>query len=265
MALPPSTARAIFASREWECEELQVRVFPDRNALGRAAGIEVAFRLRSILAEQHAANIVFAAAPSQNEFLETLATEAGIDWARVNAFQLDEYVGLPAPAPQRFAAYLHRQLLARVHPGRAFYLDGTAHDPAAECARYAILLATHPVDILCAGIGENGHLAFNDPQVADFSDPQVVKVVDLEEACRRQQVHDGCFAQLDDVPRQAITLTIPALLRARWLYCVVPGPSKAYAVQQTLSGPIREAVPASVLRLHPRSVLYLDQESARLL
>jgi glucosamine-6-phosphate deaminase len=244
---------------------LEVRVYPDRKAMGLAAGLAAAARLRAILLDKPEANIVFAAAPSQDEFLATLASASGIDWARVNAFHMDEYLGLPPLAPQGFASFLNKRLFERVRPGQVFYIDGATQDATAECARYTALLRMHPVDLVCAGIGENGHLAFNDPPFADFSDSELVRVVNLNEASRWQQVHDGCFAALDEVPLQAITLTIPALLQAQWLYCMVPGSRKALAVKQTLSGAIRQAVPASALRDHPRAVLYLDKDAADLL
>ena len=252
-------------AKVWQCGQLEVRVYPDRRALGQAAGLAAAATLRAILTDRPEASIVFAAAPSQDEFLATLASASGIDWPRVNAFHMDEYLGLPPLAPRGFGTYLRKRLFESVRPGQIFYIDGATQDAAAECARYTALLNKHPVDLVCAGIGENGHLAFNDPPFADFSDSELVKVVNLNGASRWQQVNDGCFAELDEVPLQAITLTIPALLQAQWLYCMVPGSRKAEAVKQTLSGAVRQAVPASVLRVHPRAMLYLDKDAANLL
>lgn len=256
------TAQVASAGSIWQVDQLTVKVYASRQALGRAAAHDMADRLRQLLQTQHTVTIVFAAAPSQNEFLDALSQTKGVDWARVIALHMDEYLGLPEDAPQRFSSYLRQHLFDRVQPGHVYYLNGNADDALAECQRYASLLREHPVDIVCAGIGENGHLAFNDPGVADFLDPEWVKVVPLDAACRQQQVNDGCFASLDQVPTHALTLTIPALMAARWIYCVVPGPTKAAAVALALSGRVRPELPASILRIHPRATLYLDQESA---
>ncbi|MGQ9780217.1 MAG: glucosamine-6-phosphate deaminase [Bacillota bacterium] len=241
---------------------LSVEIHPDRRSLGRAAGEAVVAKIRELLGRQARVRMVFAAAPSQNEFLETLSAAEGIDWKRVTAFHMDEYLGLSADAPQSFRRYLKEHLFDRVHPGEVHLIAGEAPSPEEECARYARLLAEAPIDIVCLGIGENGHLAFNDPPVADFADPEMVKVVRLDEACRRQQVHDGCFARLEAVPTHAITLTIPVLFSGGWLYCVVPGPTKREAVKKALTGPISTTCPASILRIHPRARLYLDRDAA---
>jgi glucosamine-6-phosphate deaminase len=173
---------------------------------------------------------------------------------------MDEYLGLAADAPQRFGAWLTRHLFSRIAFG-AVHVIGQEPDPDLEAARYAALLAQAPIDIVCLGIGVNGHLAFNDPPVADLHDTKPVKVVELDEVCRQQQVDDGCFPALADVPTHAITLTIPRLLDAGQLFCVVPGASKRAAVEQSLYGPIGTACPASALRTHPRCALYLDRDS----
>jgi glucosamine-6-phosphate deaminase len=176
---------------------------------------------------------------------------------------MDEYVGLPDDAPQRFGNFLKEHLFERVQPGRVEYIDGNAPDLQAECDRYAALLSERPLDIVCAGIGENGHMAFNDPHVADFDDPKTVKIVELDRTCRMQQVHDGAFATLGDVPTHALTLTMPTLMSARWIYCIVPGPSKREAVCRTVNGPISTACPATAMRRHDHAVLYLDTEAAK--
>jgi glucosamine-6-phosphate deaminase len=224
----------------------------------------VAEALRRNLATQPRARVVFAAAPSQDAMLAELRAAVGIDWARVTAFHMDEYVGLDACAPQLFATYLRTHLFDVVGPGEVHLLD-PANGLAQEADRYTRLLSHAPIDIVCLGIGENGHLAFNDPPVADFEDPQVVKLVELDEDCRRQQVNDGCFPRLDDVPRRALTLTIPALLSARIAFVVVPGKTKASAVNNALTGPIDERCPASALRRHPDATLFIDPDSASLL
>jgi glucosamine-6-phosphate deaminase len=205
--------------------------------------------------------MIFGAAPSQNEMLAALVAEPGIDWGRVTAFHMDEYLGLPPAAPQRFGLWLKRALFDRV-PFGAVHPIAPEPDPEAGIAAYAGLLAAAPIDAVCLGIGVNGHLAFNDPPVADFADPLDVKIVELDAVCRRQQVDDGAFAREADVPRRAITLTIPRLLRADRLFCVVPGPAKRAAVRRALRDPIGEACPATALRGHPDCTLYLDKDSA---
>jgi glucosamine-6-phosphate deaminase len=244
-------------------DKLRVKIFKYRRALGQAAGEAVAEKMREILQIQKELFVVFAAAPSQNEFLEELRKSRGVDWKRVTAFHLDEYVGLPDTAPQNFGKFLWERLFDQVHPGKVHYLNGMAEDPEAECDRYAALLKDHPLDIACIGIGENGHLAFNDPPVADFNDPRLVKVVELDLASRQQQVHDGCFKEIESVPQKAITLTLPAILSATFIFCMVPGPTKEGAVKKTLEGPITTDCPASILKKHEKATLFLDQDSAK--
>ncbi len=250
------------AVRTFEADRMKVKVYVTREAMGMAAAEAVARRVDEILAQHERVRIVFAAAVSQNEFLAHLRQIEGIDWDRVEAFHMDEYVGLPDDAPQRFGNFLREHLFDCVQPGRAEYIDGTAPDLETECERYAALLAERPVDIVCAGIGENGHMAFNDPHVADFEDPETVKVVELDRTCRMQQVHDGAFATLDQVPTHALTLTMPALMSAHRIYCMVPGPTKREAVRSTIEGPISTACPATIMRRHDHAVLYLDAEAA---
>ena len=229
--------------------------------MGRSAASDIAAALRERLARQDRVRMVLAAAPSQAEMLDALVSERDIDWRRVIAFHMDEYLGLPAHAPERFGVWLTRHFFSRVPLG-AVHLIGQESNPDREAARYTALLAEDPIDIVCLGIGVNGHLAFNDPPVADLRDPKQVKIVELDAICRQQQVDDKCFAILDDVPTHAITLTIPRLLDAHQLFCVVPGAAKRAAVEQSLYGPIGAACPASALRTHPRCTLYLDRVSA---
>jgi len=245
----------------WTIDQLRCEAYPTRQAMGVAAGRAVANALREALARQHFCRIVLASAPSQDEFLAELASAPGIDWRRVTAFHLDEYVGLGTSHPQAFARYLAAHLFDRVQPGIVHYLNGAAADAAAECSRYATLLNEASLDILCDGIGENGHLAFNDPGTADFADPLTVKIVALESASREQQVHDRCFPTLSAVPTHAFTLTIPAVMRARQIFCIVPGPTKTDAVWHVLTEPITPAWPSSILRHHPSATLYGDLNS----
>lgn len=242
--------------------ELSVAVYPDRLAMGREAAMAAAVAIASIVGRKGSANVVFAAAPSQEEFLSALASRPDLPWDRVVAMHMDEYVGLPEDAPQRFAAFLDARLFTRLPFKAVHRLDSAAADPEAECSRYADILASNPVDLVCLGVGENGHIAFNDPPVADFSDPKRVKVVELDRRCREQQVHDGCFPSFDAVPARAMTLTVPALLSAGRMVCVVPGPRKAEAVRDMLLGPIATSCPASILRRHPGASLFLDPGSA---
>ena len=242
-------------------DQLVIEVYAGRDEMGAAAACDVARRMQETQAQQEGVRIVFAAAPSQNEFLATLCAIEGLHWSGVEAFQMDEYLGLEAKAPQLFSNFLRAHLFDRVMPGRVEYLDGTA-DAQAECERYSALLNERPIDIVCAGIGENGHMAFNDPPVADFEDAKTLKMVTLDQVCRRQQVHDGAFPTIDDVPKVALSMTMPALMSARWLYCVVPGRNKAEAVRKTLADPISTACPATLMRRHPNAVLYLDLEAA---
>ncbi len=252
-------------SKELKKDLLTVKIYQNRAEMGAAAADDIADKIREILGRKEEINMIFAAAPSQNEMLDSLTSEQGIDWNRVNAFHMDEYLGLPAEAPQGFGNFLKERLFHKLNFRSVNYLDGQSSDPEAECRRYASLLARHPADIVCLGVGENGHVAFNDPPVADFQDPRLVKPVRLDPVCRNQQVHDGCFQKLEDVPTQALTLTVPALFRGRYLFCVVPASTKAKAVRRMLEGPIEEACPASVLRRHAHAVLYLDPESSSLL
>ncbi len=182
--------------KDFFADKLHVMVFDTREDMGRMAGEQAAARIRELLAEKEEINIIFAAAPSQNETLETLVSAEGIDWTRVNAFHMDEYVGLDAAHPAGFRNYLKRTVFDRLPLGSVNLINGNAEDPEEEARRYGQLLAAHPADICLLGVGENGHLAFNDPPVADFNDPVFAKVVKLEEKCRLQQVHDGCFEEI---------------------------------------------------------------------
>ena len=206
--------------------------------------------------------MILAAAPSQSEMLAALACEPGIDWHRVTAFHMDEYIDLPEHAPQRFGTWIKQAFFDHV-PLAKIHLIKPGTDPEAACLSYALRLAEAPIDLVLLGIGTNGHLAFNDPP-ADLNDPLAVKLVELDHMCREQQVLDGCFATLDDVPRRAITLTIPTLLSGRELFCCVPGRHKSAAVKAMLESPISGACPATALRTHPRCTVYLDPESSSL-
>jgi len=246
-----------------QVDHLKVRLFKNKAEMGKAAAFEVADRMKEMLRGKNMINMVFAAAPSQDSFLRFLIDVDGLDWNRVRAFHLDEYLGLPKKADQKFENYLKDHIFEKVNMGEIYYIDDpNLNSPEQKCNRYEDLLEKYPVDIACLGIGENGHIAFNDPPVADFDDLQSVKVVELDSRCRQQQVNDGCFDTIQDVPKKAITMTIPEIMKARYIPCVVPGPTKREAVRCTLEGPINTQCPASVLRRHSDATLFIDREAA---
>jgi glucosamine-6-phosphate deaminase len=245
--------------------DLQVLKYEDRAAMGGAAAEMVCEMIAELLNRQQFVNMIFAAAPSQNEFLAALIQNKTVDWQRINSFHMDEYIGLPENDPRTFASFLKEKIFDKLPFHSVNYLNGNAPDQQAECKRYADLLTQHPTDIVCMGIGENGHIAFNDPPVADFNDPLLVKVVSLDAECRQQQVNDKCFDGLNDVPAHAITLTVPALMAGKYVYCMVPGEKKAQAVYNTLHANVTEMCPATILRRHANAILFIDKDSGRLL
>jgi len=244
---------------------LKVNIYETRLEMGEAAARDIKECILSLLEAKETVNMIFAAAPSQNEVLQALATDKEIPWNRVNAFHMDEYIGLPVDAPQGFGNFLREHIFGLTDFKSVNYMDVAASDVDKECERYASLLAEYPTDIVVMGIGENGHIAFNDPPVADFNDKKAVKPVELDEICRNQQVNDGCFARIEDVPRTAITLTVPTLFAGDRLFCIVPAKTKAGAVRATLCDDINEKCPATILRRHKSATLYLDGDSSSLL
>jgi glucosamine-6-phosphate deaminase len=237
-----------------------IHVAESRLAMGNQAAVAIANEMRTCLQSRPGIRMVFAAAPSQAEMLSALRREKDLDWTRVTAFHMDEYLGLAEDSPQRFSAWLRRAIFDHL-PFSAVHLMNPGNNPAQSANDYAAKLNEAPIDIVCCGIGVNGHLAFNDPP-ADFQDRSIVKVVHLDAQCRQQQVDDRCFATLDEVPSHALTMTIPALLAAHTIVCTVPGSAKRDAVRRALLGPIDPMCPASALRQHPRCIIYLDQDSA---
>ncbi|MET3877246.1 glucosamine-6-phosphate deaminase [Chitinophaga sp. OAE865] len=246
--------------KEFKAGQLTVKIYPERRAMGNAAAAMISATLRRLLEQKEAVSIIFAAAPSQEEMLEALVNETGIEWSRVHAFHMDEYIGLPADAPQGFGNFLKQRIFDLLPFRTINYIDGSGTEAA--CVKYGCLLQAHPADIVCMGIGENGHLAFNDPPAADFNDPLPVKIVELDEVCRQQQVNDGCFATLAAVPTHAVTLTIPSLLQAPHIFCVVPGERKATAVYDTIHQSIQPQHPSTILRNHNGATLFLDAQSS---
>jgi glucosamine-6-phosphate deaminase len=254
--------RALPAARRLARGRARIEVHADRESLGRAAAARVSQALRDGVAATGRAAAIFASAPSQNEFLAALRADASIPWPAIAAFHLDEYVGLPQNHPASFRRFLRERLFDHV-PVRVFHgLDGNAPEPEAECVRYAALLENEGPTLVVLGIGENGHLAFIDPPECDFFDARPVRVVSLDEACRAQQVHDGAFADPGAVPRRALSLTIPTLLRVPRAVAIVPGSAKRAAIHAAFDGPVTRACPASVLRRHPDASVFLDGDSA---
>ncbi len=249
-------------SRVLACGRLRVEVLPSRPMMGVAAARSVAEALRDLIAREDRPAVIFASAPSQNEFLAALREESGIDWPKLTAFHLDEYVGIAPDHPASFRRFLVDRLFAHVRVEAFHGLDGQAADLAAECERYAALLREASPSLAILGIGENGHLAFIDPPVCDFAERADVRVVELDEPCRRQQVNDGCFRSLGDVPLHALSLTVPLLMRVPRAVAIVPGPAKRAAIHAALEGPVTRACPASILRRHRDATLYLDDDSA---
>ena len=246
-------------------DNLRVEIYENRTLMGKAAAKDIKAKIAELLAEKQEINMIFAAAPSQNDVLKSLVEDKAIEWNRVNAYHMDEYIGLDKDAPQGFGNFLKAHIFGLVPFKSVNYIDITTKNPDAEAERYGKLLKENPTDIVIMGIGENGHIAFNDPPVADFKDEKWVKPVKLDEICRQQQVNDGCFASIDKVPTHAMTLTVPTLVKAPYLFCIVPAPTKAKAVYETLNGSIDEHCPASVLRMHSNAKLYLDNKSSKLL
>ncbi len=251
--------------KELKIDNLTVKIFDTREEMGREDSRLAAEKIKKLLSEKETVNILFAAAPSQNELLDNLCEEPGIDWERINAFHMDEYIGLPADAPQSFGNYLKNRIFSKKPFRKIFYINGISDDPKVTCQKYTELLKEYPLDMGFFGIGENGHIAFNDPPVALFDDPQDVKVVELDGICRQQQVNDGCFKSLAEVPTHAITLTVPTLFKVPVIICTVPTSNKAKAVREMAYGPIASSCPASILRRHPDTTVFLDKASASLL
>ena len=250
---------------QYKRDQLTIKKYTTRQEMGAAAAADAEKVIAEIIAEKGYINMIFAAAPSQNEMLQSLLSSDRIDWSKVNAMHMDEYVGLPEGSAQSFGTYLNSHIFSHKTFKSVHYIRGFVEDTQAECARYTEILQQYPVDVVCLGIGENGHIAFNDPWVAEFEDKKAVKVVQLDEMCRNQQVNDGCFPAIDDVPTHAITLTIPSLLAAKYMFCVVPAATKAEAVKNTVYGPISENCPASIMRTHGAATLYCDADSGKYL
>ena len=245
-------------------DKLDIAIYDEPISMGKAAADFVETKLGEAITQNGAANLILATGASQFSFLEALK-EREIDWQKITVFHLDEYKGISDQHPASFRKYLKERILDEVGPKKIYFLNGDADDLEAEMENYSEALRKHPIDVACIGIGENGHIAFNDPPVADFNDPKLVKLVTLDEACRNQQLGEGWFATFKDVPKQALTLTIPAIMNCKTISCVVPDERKAEVVYNTLYEDISTNCPASILRTHTNAMLFLDKSSASML
>ena len=257
-----------FPTRVLQADDLEVRILKDKETMGACAADHAACVIEDAITRRGKARIVVATGASQFAFFKALVEkgpETGLEWSKVEVMHLDEYAGMGPDHPASFRRYLHERFVDKVKPAEFFGVLGEAEDLEAECERYSEILSREPIDLGVAGIGENGHLAFNDPPVADFDDPKLMKIVDLDEPCRRQQFGEGWFPTLDDVPSRAISMSIRQILQSRCVVCTVPDARKAVAVRNTLEGEITNTVPASILREHPDCHLFLDEPVAGLL
>ena len=250
--------------KSFQIENLSVKIYGQTKEMGAAAADYVTRKLKDAIEKKGRANLILATGASQFSFLEALQTKE-IDWEKITVFHLDEYKGISESHPASFRKYLKERILNKVAPKKIYFLNGDAANLQLEIKNYEEALKAHPIDIACIGIGENGHIAFNDPAVADFKDPKLVKVVELDEACRNQQLGEGWFPTFADVPKEAVTLTITAIMNCKAISCVVPDERKAQAVYNSLYGDISTSCPASILRTHPETVLFLDKASASLI
>lgn len=240
---------------------MDIHISDTPEAMGARAGVHAAILIRAALADRARANIIVATGASQFATLDALVAEPGIDWSRVTGFHLDEYIGLPMDHAASFRGYLKQRLVDCVPIGAFHYIDGEVDPPESECARVGALLSDHPIDVALVGIGENGHLAFNDPP-ADFTTDAPYIVVELDEACRKQQLGEGWFESQEAVPKRAISMSVKQIMASAAIVCSVPDERKADAVLGAAEGPVSPDVPASILREHPNTTLYLDRAAA---
>lgn len=247
--------------KQYKVGKLKVEIFDTEHSAGEASALFVSQQLSETIRSKGYANLILATGASQFAFIDAIQ-KLTIDWHKITVFHLDEYKGLPETHPASFRKYLKERILDKVTPRKAYYINGDIEDIDSEITHYEQLLRNHPIDIACIGIGENGHIAFNDPGVADFNDPKLVKIVQLDEDCRRQQLGEGWFPTLADVPEEAISLTIPAIMNCATISCMVPNKRKSKAVYDTLYSEISTTCPATILRWHPNTTLFLDQDSA---
>jgi len=246
-------------------DQLQVQLHDSQPSLAHTVTEIAHAYLVKVLENQKAARVILATGNSQMQFLQNLVAKGGINWSRVTCFHMDEYLGISANHRASFRRYMQERVVARVKPGAFHFIEGDCDEPLHECHRYEELLREAPIDLCCLGVGENGHIAFNDPPVAHFTEKEWVKLVKLDDGCKQQQVNEGHFGSLAEVNPYAFTLTIPALCAARKMLCICPEKRKAAAVKAALEGPMTPLVPASILRTHPNVTLYLEEPAASLL
>jgi glucosamine-6-phosphate deaminase len=251
--------------RTYTVKQSSVRIYSSTSEMGKAAAFDAAQLMREAIARQGRVRVIVATGNSQTDLIRALTREESLDWKSVEVFHMDEYIGMPSSHPASFAHWLKAYVADVVHPGKVHYLRGDSPDPKEHFQEYGALLTSGPIDLCFLGFGENGHIAFNDPHVADFKDPLIIKRVVLDQRCRAQQVGEGHFPNVEAVPEEAITLTCPTLMSARNLICCVPEKRKAEALRKALEGPLSETCPASLVVTHPRAKIYLDPESASLL
>jgi len=252
-------------AREFMSGELHVLEYVDRDLLGRSAAAAVADLMRRTIHEKGRVRMVFASAMSQVDFLKYLGEEPDIDWPKVDAFHLDDYENFPSGHEQSFSRFLIDRLFSRVEGARFHPIESEAADPAQECRRYSALLDEAPIDIMILGIGESGHLAFIDPPYCDFNDPLTFRTATLDDQSREQMIHDGCFERIEDVPKNAYTMTVPACLGGLFTIIIVPTELKAKTIKAVVEGPVTTAVPASILTTKENAWLLIDRDSGKLL
>jgi glucosamine-6-phosphate deaminase len=247
--------------KTYHIDKLKVEIFETKEEMGEEAAAFVAGILNHAISVRGIANLILGTGASQYPLHDALLRK-DLDWTKINLFHLDEYIGISEHHPASFRNFLRERIANRLKLNNVYYLEGDAVDIEAEMNRYEKLLKDNPVDVACIGIGENGHIAFNDPAVADFSDPEYLKIVEMDLACRKQQVGEGWFPTIKDVPEKAVTLTITAIMDCKVLCCTVPDERKSEAVYNTISGEISTNCPASIMRKHDNSVLFLDSFAA---
>lgn len=262
--MPDCTVSSLTNSKIIQVDDLTVRISNSPLELTQDASVLATKYLKTLLSQQEVVRIILATGNSQLKFLAAMAANPNLDWSRITLFHLDEYLGIQAEHPGSFRYYLEHQVAQQVKPGFFHYLQGDALQPLAECDRYGHLLQQQGIDLCLLGIGDNGHIAFNEPSVADFNDPQIVKLVRLETTTRQQQVNGGYFSHLETVPHYAYTLTIPTICATKKIICLAGGSHKATVVNQTLTGAITPSFPATILRRCPQAILFCDSDSLSL-
>ncbi|OGS26053.1 MAG: hypothetical protein A2297_04440 [Elusimicrobia bacterium RIFOXYB2_FULL_48_7] len=255
----------VYQLETFTADRLKVVVSPNRLVMGHVAAEMLAEKIKAVARRKKEVNMMFASAPSQAEVLDFLVARKDIPWEKMNCFHMDEYVGLTEGHPQSFRRYLLDKVFSKARPKALYLIKGESEDVEVECQRYAMLLKKHPLDILQGGIGLLPHIAFNDPENADFKDPYVFKIVKLQKKSRIQQVKDKCFPSLDQVPLYAFTVTMPPMIKAGYMSLTVPSTLKAKAVHLTVHHKIETSVPSSIIRQHPDAAMFLDTDSAALL